>query len=71
MLYLPFRFSRAARRISLYSPISSSSVARLELHKELDQRLETTRLPEHPNYARANEFLLHARRHAASKGYPE
>jgi predicted nucleotidyltransferase len=44
---------------------------RLELHKELDQMLETTRLPEHPNYARANEFLLHARRHAASKEYAE
>ena len=44
---------------------------RLRLHRELDQMLETTRLPEHPGYERANEFLLHARRYAASKEYVE
>ncbi len=37
---------------------------RLRLHRELDQALETTSLPEHPDYARANDFLLRARRHA-------
>ena len=44
---------------------------RLKLHKELDHALETTSLPEHPNYERANQFLLHARRYAASKEYAE
>jgi predicted nucleotidyltransferase len=42
---------------------------RLRLHRELDQGLETTRLPEHPDYERANEFLLRARRYAASPEY--
>jgi uncharacterized protein len=42
---------------------------RLRLHRELDEALETTSLPEHPDYARANEFLLRARRHAASATY--
>ena len=44
---------------------------RLELHRELDEALETTQLPEHPDYERANEFLIRARRHAASAGYDE
>jgi hypothetical protein len=44
---------------------------RLRLHRELDQMLETTRLPKHPDYERANEFLLHARRYAASEEYGE
>lgn len=42
---------------------------RLKLHGELDRMLETTRLPEHPGYERANEFLLRARRYAASLEY--
>jgi predicted nucleotidyltransferase len=44
---------------------------RLRLHDELDQMLKTTRLPEHPDYERANEFLLRARRFAASTEYGE
>jgi len=44
---------------------------RLRLHGELDRTLETTCLPEHPDYRRANEFLLHARRYAASMEYGE
>jgi hypothetical protein len=39
---------------------------RLELHHELDMALGCTNLPEHPNYERANEFLIQARRAAAS-----
>jgi hypothetical protein len=39
---------------------------RLRLHGELDRTLDTTSLPEHPDYERANEFLLRARRYAAS-----
>jgi len=44
---------------------------RLELHRELDQALESTYLSEHPDYGRANDFLLRAREHAASKEYGE
>jgi predicted nucleotidyltransferase len=44
---------------------------RLRLNDELDQMLKTTRLPEHPEYERANEFLLRARRFAASTEYGE
>jgi len=44
---------------------------RLSLHKELDRAMETTRLPDHPDYGRANEFLLRARQYAASKEYRE
>jgi predicted nucleotidyltransferase len=39
------------------------------LHKELDQALESTTLPEHPDYQRANSFLIRARRFAASPEY--
>jgi hypothetical protein len=42
---------------------------RLRLHHELDAALETTSLPEHPDYQRANDFLLRARRHAATSEY--
>jgi uncharacterized protein len=42
---------------------------RLRLHCELDQALETTRLPDRPDYKRANEFLLRARRCAAAPEY--
>jgi hypothetical protein len=44
---------------------------RLKLHVELDRTLETTRLPEHPDYQRANDFLLRARRYAASREHSE
>ena len=37
---------------------------RLALHRDLDQALETTQLPDHPDYRWANEFLLRARRQA-------
>ena len=42
---------------------------RLTLHRELDEALAATKLPEHPDYRRANEFLIRARRLAASPGY--
>jgi len=42
---------------------------RLALHKELDSALESTSLPEHPDYAGANDFLLRARKAAAEPGY--
>ena len=43
---------------------------RLALHAELDSALAHTALPEHPDYACANDFLLRARRLAASLEYP-
>jgi hypothetical protein len=42
---------------------------RLQLHRELDEALRSTLLPEHPDYDRANKFLLRARRHAAAAEY--
>lgn len=42
---------------------------RLALHKELDEALRSTSLPEHPDYQRANDFLIQARRIAASQEY--
>ncbi len=35
---------------------------RVELHKAFDAAYETTALPEHPDYERANAFLVEARR---------
>jgi hypothetical protein len=42
---------------------------RFALHKELDEALSATSLPEHPDYQRANDFLIRARRIAASPEY--
>jgi predicted nucleotidyltransferase len=42
---------------------------RLDLHRELDRALAATRLPEHPDYERANDFLIRARRAAAAPEY--
>jgi hypothetical protein len=42
---------------------------RQRLHRELDEALVASPLPDEPDFARANEFLLKARRHAASAGY--
>ena len=42
---------------------------RLALHRDLDEALETTSLPAHPDYDRANDFLIRARRIAASAEY--
>ena len=40
---------------------------RLELHKEFDSAFEKTKLPERPDYDRANRFLMKARREMVSK----
>jgi uncharacterized protein len=42
---------------------------RMKLHAELDQALASTDLPEHPDYAAANDFLIRARRLAAREDY--
>jgi hypothetical protein len=43
---------------------------RKELHREFDRALEETSLPERPDYERANEFLVKARRLAVAEGLP-
>lgn len=42
---------------------------RLSLHENFDAALRETKLPERPDYARVNEFLIKARRAAASDDY--
>ena len=43
---------------------------RLSLHEEFDRALAESKLPERPDYQRANEFLLKARRAALAEGLP-
>lgn len=43
---------------------------RKELHKEFDRALDETNLPERPDYERANEFLVRARRAAIAGELP-
>ncbi len=43
---------------------------RLALHDEFDAALGATKLPERPDYERANEFLIRARRLALGEGLP-
>jgi len=43
---------------------------RLNLHREFDMALQATRLPERPDYEKANEFLIKARRAALTEGLP-
>ena len=43
---------------------------RLSLHKEFDQALEESTLPERPDYEKANAFLMKARRAAVEEGLP-
>jgi predicted nucleotidyltransferase len=44
---------------------------RLDLHRELDAAVASTSLPEHPDYERANDFLVRARRLAASPEFAQ
>jgi predicted nucleotidyltransferase len=44
---------------------------RLELHKQFDDAAQTTKLPERPDYERANALLLKARRSAAGGLFPQ
>lgn len=43
---------------------------RLSLHNEFNAAYETTKLPERPDYERANAFLMNARRRALSEELP-
>lgn len=48
-------------------PWEQTEAWRLQLHAEFDQAFAATRLPERPDYERANRFLLKARRLAAEQ----
>jgi hypothetical protein len=43
---------------------------RHSLHAQFDKALRETKLPERPDYKRANEFLVKARRASLSEGLP-
>jgi hypothetical protein len=43
---------------------------RLNLHREFDAALSETKLPERPDYERANAFLIAARRRALEEELP-
>ena len=45
-------------------PWEESEARRLRLHKEFDEALKETSLPERPDYERVNDFLVRARRAA-------
>jgi predicted nucleotidyltransferase len=45
-------------------PFEECDAMRLELHGQFDSAFERTRLPERPDYERANSFLIRARRSA-------
>jgi predicted nucleotidyltransferase len=51
-------------------PWSEIDSLRLQLHKEFDQAIGKTRLPDQPDYERANAFLISARRAALSEKLP-
>jgi hypothetical protein len=51
-------------------PWNETEKLRLSLHAEFDQALSETKLPERPDYERANEFLIDARRAALAEGLP-
>jgi Arc/MetJ-type ribon-helix-helix transcriptional regulator len=57
----PYRDRLLAIREGLV-PWEEVEAWRLELHQTFDRALEQTRLPERPDYARANAFLVRARR---------
>lgn len=51
-------------------PWAETEKWRRALHKEFDQALVETKLPERPDYEKANEFLVNARRLAMAEALP-
>jgi hypothetical protein len=51
-------------------PWQETEQLRLTLHREFDRALESTNLPERPDYDRANAFLIRARRAALTEELP-
>jgi predicted nucleotidyltransferase len=52
------------------APWEETEKWRLSLHAEFDKALEETKLPERPDYEKANDFLVKARRAALSEELP-
>jgi uncharacterized protein len=52
----------AIRHSEFGHPWPEVNAWRLSLHKDFDEAFASTELPERPDYAWANEFLLKARR---------
>ena len=50
------------------TPWEKVNAWRLSLHREFEEAFERTRLPERPDYERANAFLIRARRSMATEG---
>lgn len=51
-------------------PWQETEAWRLSLHQEFDRALESTKLPERPDYDRADAFLIKARRAALAQDLP-
>jgi predicted nucleotidyltransferase len=51
-------------------PWEETETWRLSLHADFDRALAATKLPDRPDYERANDFLLKARRLAAARELP-
>jgi hypothetical protein len=51
-------------------PWNETEKWRLSLHQQFDQALHETSLPERPDYEKANEFLIKARRAAETNELP-
>jgi predicted nucleotidyltransferase len=66
---VPVRVERHRERLLAVKagtvPWSEVNAWRRELHEDFAKALAETRLPERPDYEKANEFLLNARRQAA------
>jgi hypothetical protein len=64
--YVPLRMNAHRDRLLAIRrgevPWQEVNAWRLNLHKELDGAFAATRLPDRPDYAKANAFLIKARR---------
>lgn len=71
--FVPFRVDQYRDRLLAIRrgevPWTEVEQWRLALYRELDEALASTKLPEHPDYGRANALLIRARRLADSSEY--
>lgn len=72
--YVPVRVDEHRERLLAVRrgevPWEETEKWRLELHRRFEAAFTETRLPERPNYERANQFLVHARRLAVGEELP-
>jgi len=72
--YVPVRVEEHRERLLAIRggnvPWQDVDVWRLALHREFDAAFRATALPDRPDYERANEFLIRARRAALSQDLP-